>query len=216
MTFAYPLYPVALDLAGRPVLVVGAGRVAARKLGSLVDCGAAVTVVAPEVDASIATRAAEVSRLVVHRRPYRRGEARSYRLVVCATGDPAVDGTVASDAEAAGVWVNSADDPSNCSFVLPSVHRDGAVSIAVATDGTAPAVAAWLRRRIGAMVGPGLGTLAALVAEARARAQAAGRATEALDWAGLLDGPLPGLVRRGDLDRARSLLEALVGVPGPP
>ncbi len=209
MAFSYPLYPVSLDLAGRPVLVVGAGPVAARKLGTLVDCGADITVIAPAVHPSIETLAAESERIVVERRPYRPGEAATYRLVLCATGKPTVDGAVAADAEAAGVFVNSADDPLNCSFVLPSVARDGAVSIAVATDGTAPALSAWLRRRIAELVGPGVGTLAALVAEARTRAKASGIPTEDLDWAGLLDGPLPELVRRGDLDGARRALETL-------
>src|SRR5579864_3959144 len=134
------LYPVGLIVAGQRCLVVGGGRVAARKIGSLLRCGAAVTVVAPEAHVAIGLLAGEgaFDRLVgpypeVHLRPYQAGEAGRYRLVVTATGDPGVDALVFRDAEEAGVWVNSADDPAHCSFVLPAVHRDGAVTITVST-----------------------------------------------------------------------------------
>jgi uroporphyrin-III C-methyltransferase / precorrin-2 dehydrogenase / sirohydrochlorin ferrochelatase len=74
-------------VAGRPVLVVGGGRVAARKVSDLVTCGARVVVVAPEVDDDLARR----DDVVLERRRYRAGEAAAYRLVVTATGDRAVD-----------------------------------------------------------------------------------------------------------------------------
>ena len=86
--------------------------------------------------------------LDVQIRPYERGEAAAYRLVVTATGDPDVDGAVYADAEEAGVWVNSADDTEHCTFMLPAVHRDGPVSVAVSTGGTSPALAGWLRGRV--------------------------------------------------------------------
>ena len=96
----------------------------------MVECGAEVTVVAPEVDPAIGALG-----VAVERREYEQGMAASYRLVVTATGVPEVDAAVADDAERAGVWVNSADDPAHCSFILPSVHRDGPVTIAVSTGG---------------------------------------------------------------------------------
>src|ERR1700688_483820 len=118
-----PIYPVGLVVTGRPCLVVGGGRVAARKIGGLLACGAAVTVVAPEVPEAIrepadtgAIAAIDESPLDVQIRPYRSGEAADYLLVVAATGDPAVDDAVQRDAAAAGIWVNVADDPSRCSF----------------------------------------------------------------------------------------------------
>ncbi|HUA93904.1 MAG TPA: bifunctional precorrin-2 dehydrogenase/sirohydrochlorin ferrochelatase [Acidimicrobiales bacterium] len=207
------LYPVVLRVAGRPCLVVGGGPVAARKCAGLVDCGALVTVVAPRVDPSI-----EAMGTTVRRRRYRSGEAGHYRLVVTATGIPEIDGQVSADAEAAGVWVNSADDPDRCTFVLPSVHRDSPVTVAVSTGGSSPALAAWLRRRIGEDVGPGLGTLATLMEEARHDLRARGRDTGSVDWRALLDGPLPELVRSGDLKAARALLAQAVAdaTAGPP
>jgi siroheme synthase-like protein len=232
------LYPVALRLSGRPCLVVGGGPVAARKVAGLVACGARVTVVAPAVDPAIGALATAGAgpephpseepgapttgglggTVAVARRPYRPGEAAGYRLVVTATGLPEVDGQVAADAEVAGVWVNSADDPDRCTFVLPSVHRDPPVTVAVSTGGSSPALAGWLRRRLGDAAGPGMGTLAALLEDARRRLRAAGRPTDAVDWRALLDGPLPGLVRDGDVEAAREILRRAVAeaTAGPP
>src|SRR3974390_1118506 len=158
-----PLYPVTLRIEGRPCLVVGGGPVAARKAGALLACGASVTVVAPEgyqaVERLGGADRGGVGTLPVLRRPYRAGEAADYRLVVTATGRVEVDGAVAADAEAAGIWGNSADDADHFTFLLPSVHRDGSVSVAVSTAGASPALATWLRRRIGAQLGPHLGAL---------------------------------------------------------
>ncbi len=201
-------YPVSLDVDGRACLVVGGGPVAARKALGLLRCGARVTVIAPEVCEDMATLAP----LTIERRPYAAGEAGSYRLVVTATGIPAVDGAVFADAEAAGVWVNSADDSAHCSFILPAVHRDGAVTIAVATGGQSPALSSWLRTRLAAECGSGVGELADLLGRARQRMHDTGRTTESVDWAALLDGPLPGLVREGRLREAQALVEAATGI----
>ncbi len=199
-------YPVVLDVVGRPWLVVGGGPVAARKAAGLVECGAEVTVVAPEIDPAVGALG-----VAVERREYEPGMAASYRLVVTATGVPEVDAAVADDAERAGVLVNSADDPAHCSFILPSVHRDGPVTIAVSTGGASPALAVWLRHRVARDTGPGMGQLAELLGEARRQMRAEGRSTESVDWAALLDGDLPALVRSGDLDAARALLGRAVG-----
>jgi siroheme synthase-like protein len=177
-----------------------------------VDCGAAVTVIAPRVGEEM-TR---LSPLTIVRRPYRSGEAGDYRLVITATGLDDIDGAVSADAQAAGVWVNSADDLAHCSFILPSVHRDGPVTVAVSTGGSSPALASWLRRRLAEQSGPGLGQLAELLAAARQHVHDAGGSTETVAWATLLDGPLPGLVAAGRLDEARALIAAAAGVDPAP
>jgi siroheme synthase-like protein len=222
-----PIYPVGLVVKGRRCLVVGGGRIAARKVEALLWCGATVTVVAPEVHEAVgelaeagAIAAIEESPLEVQLRPYRTGEAADYQLVVAATGVEAVDDAVHRDATAAGVWVNVADDPGRCSFVLPAVARDGAVTVAVSTGGASPALAAWLRDRVVDALGPGLGDLAALLEDARRRVHEHGGSTEAVDWTSVLDGPLPQLVRRGDVDGASAVLDtflatALEGPGGP-
>jgi siroheme synthase-like protein len=202
--------PVSLNIDGRSCLVVGGGPVAARKAKNLLDCGAQVTVIAPELSHEMSALEA----VTYVRRPYQKGDAASYRLVVTATGIPTVDGEVFADADAAGVWVNSADDPVHCSFILPSVHRDGPVSIAVSTSGSSPALASWLRRRIADDVGDGLGSLAELLAEARQRLHLAGRTTETVDWSGLLNGPLASLVQDGRILEAQQLINQTIGLDG--
>lgn len=191
---------------------------AARKVESLVTCGARVTVVAPQTVPAI-DRRAQAPRdgsgtVTVERRPYRDGEAGQFRLVVTATGIPEVDRAVARDARAAGVWVNSADDAEACSFLLPSVHRQGPVTVAVSTGGASPALAAWLRRRLAREVGPDVAAMADLLEEARRAVRAEGRSTEGVDWRAILDGEFPELVAAGDLAGARALLRSATAAPG--
>jgi siroheme synthase-like protein len=217
MSHDSPLYPVALVVDGRRCLVVGGGPIATHKAEGLLKCRAHVTVVAPLISGrlrllaedSVSAPSAE-GQLVLEQRPYRRGEASDYRLVITATGDPAVDREVAADAEAAGVWVNSADDVDNCTFMLPAVHRDGDVTVAVSTGGASPALAGWLRDRAAAAIGPEAGIMAVLLDEARRRVRAQGQSTEKTDWSAILSGPFVDLVRSGRTDEARALLQAAV------
>ena len=182
------VFPASLLLTDKACLVVGAGRIAARKIAALLDAGADVTIIAPRISP-------EVSALGVRteQRPYRPGEADGYWLVVTATGDPEVDGQVFTDANAARVFVNSADDPEHCSFHLPAVARRGAVSVAVATGGGAPGLAVWLRDRIAENFGPELAELAERVGAVRAELRREAVATEGLDWSGLITSLLAAL-----------------------
>jgi siroheme synthase-like protein len=204
------LYPVSLDVRGQACLVVGGGKVAARKARSLLDCGAAVTVITPSVGSEMEDLFPALQTLV--RRAYMTGDASAFRLVVTATGMPEVDGAVYADAEAAGVWANSADDMAHSSFILPAVHRDGPVTVAVSTSGLSPALASWLRTRLATECGESIGVLAQLLGEARARLKETGRSSESVDWHQLLDGPLLELIRAGDLERARMAIRDTIGV----
>jgi siroheme synthase (precorrin-2 oxidase/ferrochelatase) len=216
-----------VDLSGRPCLVVGGGPVAARKLVALVEAGAVVTVVAPETVAAVDTTAAGPGATVtVERRPYRSGEAAGYALVVTATGDPTVDDRVVDDARASGVMVNRADrrpagsddggggdgreregrEGREGTVQLPAVLRRGPVTVAVATGGASPALARWLRDRIAASLPDRLETLTDLIDEARGELRAAGRATDSVDWADLLDRTLLPLVEADRIDEARAAL----------
>jgi siroheme synthase-like protein len=166
-----------LEVSGRPVLVVGGGPIGARKVRDLVKCGAEVTLVALEVSAEAAAAGA----VRIEERPYRAGEAAAYRLVVAATGVPEVDGAVWADAEAAGVWVNAADDPPHCSFILPAVLRRGPVTVTTSTGGLSPALAGWLRDRLVDLLGDELATMAEeLGAERAAMAEAGER--RSVEW----------------------------------
>ena len=171
-------YPIMLDLTDVPVLVVGGGRVAQRKVEGLLRAGADVTVVAPHIDDGV--RGLPVR---VVERSYEPRDLDHARLVITATNEAAVNAVVSADATRRGIWVNSADDPANCTFTLPAVARDGDVTVAVATGGASPALSSHLRGEIEAWLGEiGAGDAAATLAEQRAQLHAAGKSTESIDW----------------------------------
>lgn len=202
-----PAYPVNLLLRGRPVLVVGGGRVAAQKVRGLLDAEADVHLVATEVGREVRDLADRPG-LRWDERPYAAGEAARYRLVVTATGDPEVDGAVFADGEAAGVFVNSADDPERCSATLPARVRRGPLLVTVSTGGHSPALSTWLRRRLEDELGPEYEVLLRLLAEERAAVRAAGRSTEDLDWQAALDSGMLDLIREERISEAKERLQA--------
>jgi precorrin-2 dehydrogenase / sirohydrochlorin ferrochelatase len=179
-------YPVVLDLHGVPVLVVGAGPVAVRKIAGLVAAGAHVRVVAPDIDEQFDPDGVAELR----RNAYETGDLDGVRLVVTATGVAAVDAAVAADARARGIWVNAADQPADCDFILPAIAREGPISVAVSTDGSSPALAARLRDRIATLLTPELATLAAELAAERSAIRASGGSTEGRDWSTRIDAVL--------------------------
>jgi precorrin-2 dehydrogenase/sirohydrochlorin ferrochelatase len=199
-----PHYPVNLLLRGHRCLVVGGGRVAAQKVRGLLDAEADVHVIAPEVVDGIAARAG----VAIDRRLYRAGDVAGHRLVIAATDDPDVNHQVAADAEAAGIWVNVADDPAYCAFTLPAVIRRGPVLVTFSTGGTSPALASWMRRQLEGEIGPEYEVLAGLLAEARAELQARGESTEGRGWQLALDSGMLELVRQGNLAEAKERLQA--------
>jgi precorrin-2 dehydrogenase/sirohydrochlorin ferrochelatase len=139
-------YMACLDLEGRRCLVVGGGSVGVEKAQGLLACGAKVTVVSPELDAPLD--------LEWRRRRYRRRDLRGAFLVIAATSDRAVNERVHQDAEARGLLCNVADVPELCNFILPAVHREGPIAVAVSTGGASPALAKRLRAQIAALVRP--------------------------------------------------------------
>jgi uroporphyrin-III C-methyltransferase/precorrin-2 dehydrogenase/sirohydrochlorin ferrochelatase len=152
------LFPAFLKLAGRPVLVVGGGNVAAAKLPALAEAGAVVTVVAPEVRPEIVAAAA-----AVRRRAFVPADLEGAWFVVAAA-TPEVNEQVARAAEDRRVFVNAVDDPQRASVYLGGVVRRGGVTFAISTAGHAPALAGLLREGLDAVLPRELG---AWVAEAR-------------------------------------------------
>ncbi len=176
-------FPVALDLRGVDVLVVGGGRIAARKARSLLDAGAVVTAVAPRFDEEFPAEATRITR------SYEADDIRGRMLVISATDDDS--GARASvDAAAAGTWVNVADDPERCTCHLPAVLRHGPVTVAVSTGGASPALAGWIRDRIADVIGPEVGVVAESLATTRAAMHARGESTEAIDWRPIIEAAL--------------------------
>jgi precorrin-2 dehydrogenase / sirohydrochlorin ferrochelatase len=201
-------FPVNLDLRGRRVLVVGGGPVAARKAASLLRAGANVTVVAP----SAVSELAEDPDIRWHRREYRRGEVASYRLAITATNDPKVNAQVARDGNAANVLVNSADDPANCSFILPAVITRGDLQITVSTNGRSPAFARWARQKLERDFTDVHARVLDLLSDVRDEARALHGTSELPGWDDALDDELIDLVAQGRDDEARERVRAALGL----
>jgi precorrin-2 dehydrogenase / sirohydrochlorin ferrochelatase len=203
-----PAYPVNLRVEGRTVLLVGGGAVALEKLEELAAAGAVVTVVAPEVRDDVAALSAEV-----RRRPFRPGDTAGFRLVVVATGDPDVADAVFAEAEAAGIWVNSADDPARCTFTLPARLRRGDLLVTVSTGGASPAFATWLRDEIGDWLEPSHLQLLDLLAAERRRMRAEGRPSMHPGWQQALRSGMLERLRDGDVPGAEELLRSCLSSP---
>ncbi len=140
------LFPIFLKLADRPVLVVGGGTVAAAKVAALRPTGARVIVVAPAIADQI--RRADVE---IRQRPFKAADLRGVWLVVSAA-TPAVNAEVARLAERRHLFVNAVDDPANASAYLGGVLRRDGVTVAISTNGRAPALAGLLREGLEAML----------------------------------------------------------------
>ncbi|MGO9873257.1 MAG: bifunctional precorrin-2 dehydrogenase/sirohydrochlorin ferrochelatase [Acidimicrobiia bacterium] len=199
--------PVNLVVRGRRVVVVGGGRIAARKIEPLLELGADVVVVAPTVAPEVRAYA-DAGRCEMIEREFRATDLEGAWLALTATDDPAVNASVYAAGEAGRVWVNSADDPKNCSFTMMSVIRRADLVVAVGTGGRSPALAAYLRRFLTEELGPEYETLLELLSEAREGLRASGRSTESADWQQAFDSGIVDLVRAGRVADAKELLNS--------
>jgi siroheme synthase-like protein len=164
-------YPAFLDLSGRLVLVVGAGKVGQGKIDGLLRAGARVRVVSKT--ATDAVRAwADEGRIELHLRTYEPSDMNGCFVVVAATEDTPTNEAVFAEAESRQMLCNVVDVPPLCSFILPSIHRDGDLAIAISTGGASPALARRMRLELGARYGrehaQALELLGALREEAKA------------------------------------------------
>jgi len=156
------LLPLFLNVTGRPVVLVGGGRVAAAKLQQLLAAGARVTVVAPEISDAITTNAnvgaafQAVRVRVVERRFEATDLAGAWLVVAAATPD--VNRAVAAAAEERRLFVNAVDDPANATAYLSGVVRRDGVTIAISTSGDAPALTSLLREGLDALLPRDLAT----------------------------------------------------------
>lgn len=194
-----------LLVAGRRCVVVGGGRIAARKIEALLDAGADVCVIAPDATDEIRGWHA-AGRLVWHARAFRADDLDDAWLATAATSDPSTNRAVFEAGEARRVWVNAADDPANCSFTLMSVVRQGDLVVTVGTGGRSPALAAYLREHVRSEMGPEYAVLLDLLSEAREAMRSAGRSSEDADWQRALDSGMLDLIRNGRLAEAKELL----------
>jgi len=201
-------FPVNLLVAGRHCVVVGAGRIAERKIANLLDAGADdVTVIAPWACDAVEELAA-TGRVVYERREFTPADLDDAWLAITATDVPEVNAAVFAAGQERRVWVNSADDPANCAYTLVSVVRRSDITVTIGTGGRSPALATWLRQHVQAEMGPEYEVLLDLLSEAREEMRAAGRSSEDADWRTAFSSGIVDLVREGRIEAAKELLRS--------
>jgi precorrin-2 dehydrogenase/sirohydrochlorin ferrochelatase len=171
------MLPLAFKFDGVPVLVIGAGRIGVRKAQQLVETGALVTIVSEELLAPLPEGVA-----TVEKRRYRKGDVRGFHLVVSATGDPKVNDEIVAETREERIWLNVVDDPARSSFYFMALHRQGDVTIAVTTEGAAPALAQEIRTLAAQRLPTNLGEVAATLRDERQAVHDRGASTEDFDW----------------------------------
>ncbi len=162
-------FPIFVDLQGVPVVVIGAGAIAERKVSALLEAGARVTVVAPGVVPAIEAWAAD-GRLTLRRRAYGAGDLHGARLAYAATGNDEVNRAVRAEALAEAIWLNAVDQPDLCDFISPAVVRRGDLTLAISTNGRAPGLAKSIREQLEGHFHEEYGAVVEEAAAQRARA----------------------------------------------
>ena len=206
-------YPIMLDLEARPCLVVGGGPVAGRKIEGLLEAKARVTVVSPALAPSVLALARE-GRLRWWPREYVDGDLVGFALVLVATDDRSVNRQVAAEARERSVWVNCADDPERCDFILPAVFRRGALTVAVSTGGVSPTMARLVREELEARLPADAAPLTDVMGSVRRSLREDGISLDAERWRQALDGELRRLAAAGRTAEARARLKERLGVSG--
>jgi precorrin-2 dehydrogenase/sirohydrochlorin ferrochelatase len=166
-------YPAMLDVRGKRAIIIGGGKVAARKAAELLACGACVNVIDPapceDVEALALSQA-----VMITRASYRSGDLADASLAIVATNDATIQKAAWSEANRRGILVNTVDEISRCSFIAPSILRRGPLTIAVSTDGTNPSLARRIRERLEFQFPQAYGPFLELAAHARRRLRDAG------------------------------------------
>jgi len=146
-------YPIFLDIKNRPCLVVGGGAVGLRKILTLLECDARVTVVAPAADENLQDLA-DAGKIALRKRPYQSADLDGMFLIIGATDDAPLNLQIKTDADREGKLCNIADCPEACHFILPALVERGDLVIAISTSGKSPAFAKRIRKDLETTFGP--------------------------------------------------------------
>jgi precorrin-2 dehydrogenase/sirohydrochlorin ferrochelatase len=207
-------YPIALVLDGKPVLVIGGGKIAAEKLDALLIADADVTVISPTVRPRIASLAAE-GRIALRQRMYQSSDLDGAWLAIAATDDRALNAQIVNEARAARILTQAVDDIPHCDFFAVSIVRRGDLQLGISTNGRSPAFARWMRERLDADLPAEYGDLLEILGEVRDSIKAQGPIPQYEHWqAAITDGVFAAL-REGDRAKATNAIYERVsaGIP---
>ena len=207
------LYPIFVECKDRKVLVIGGGHVGAEKVRGLMNAEADITVVAPQLNEEMQGYKA-TGRFTHVEREYQESDldADNWHFIMVATDDGAVNREVREAGNRRKLWVNAADDPVNCDFILPSVVRKGKITLAASTAGTSPALARRLREELDAYLTEDMPALADLLAEVRQEIRKRGIKVENDTWQEAIDGQLRVLLAQRRYGQARARLIQRLGI----
>ena len=205
-------YPIFLKVENRPCLVVGGGEVGARKVKTLLNCGASVALVSPEVVDWLKKKIRDgVVDLVGNH--YEENQLEGCFLVIAATDDLELNSQIAKDAERRGLLCNVVDYPQEGNFILPALIQRGALTLAISTSGKSPALARQIRQDLEQRFGVEYADFLAIMGAVRSRllreSQDSRSNKEKFD--GLVKSELLELVRRRDFRAVDSILQKVLG-----
>ncbi|MDI6799653.1 MAG: bifunctional precorrin-2 dehydrogenase/sirohydrochlorin ferrochelatase [Actinomycetota bacterium] len=204
-------YPINIDLEGVNCLVVGGGTVAERKILNLIEAGAKVKVVSPDLTPAL-SQLKEASKLEHVKRVYRAGDLEGARLVISATRDAAVNGAVSKEAKRSHLLINVVDAPGLCNFIVPSTVRRGDLTVAISTSGTAPALAKKIRRDLEDLFDEAYSDYLAILSEARAaiKERYGAESERAKAWERIVDLDIADLLKKGNLKTIKEMVNGCI------
>ena len=206
-------YPVILDLKGKTVLVVGGGKVAQRKVESLLQAGASIRLVTPELTPDL-RRLSQEGKVDWLPREFEPLDLKGCWLIIAATNDRILNRKIRDRAEEAGLWINVVDQPENCSFTLPALLRRGDLLITVSTGGASPLLSARLKSRLSLQFDQTWEPFLSLLRAVRNAVIKRGLGPEANReiFEAVLEADLLGPLREGDLLELARRLETSAGL----
>jgi precorrin-2 dehydrogenase/sirohydrochlorin ferrochelatase len=211
------LYPIYLNLKGMPCLVVGGGEVAARKVAVLVEAGASITLVSPEINREIASLVNE-GRVKHIQSDFQEEHLEGFSLVIGATDTQQVNRAVSEGARKRGIWVNIVDSPDESDFFVPSMVSRGDLTIAISTGGKSPAMAKKVRKDLEKLMGQEYALLLDFLGKLRVEALTSleNEKDRASLFTKLVDSEILSLLRGGKNREAREEAERILSDYGLP
>ncbi|MFH2043744.1 MAG: bifunctional precorrin-2 dehydrogenase/sirohydrochlorin ferrochelatase [Pseudomonadota bacterium] len=205
-------YPVNLDIKNRPCLVVGGGDVGTRKVMTLLECGALVTVVSLAVSNKL-LNLAETGVVALKKRAYVESDLNEMFLVICATDNETLNRQVSMDAKKLNMLCNVADRPEACNFILPALVKRGDLIIAVSTSGKSPAFAKKIRKDLEKQYGDEYARFLKLMGAVRKKLLSTKHEPEAHKhlFEELIDKNLVQMIKDSDTDKINSVLFEVLG-----
>ncbi|MFC2001912.1 bifunctional precorrin-2 dehydrogenase/sirohydrochlorin ferrochelatase [Chloroflexota bacterium] len=199
-------YPVVLNIAGRRCAVIGGGQVALRKVNMLLEAGAKVTVISPNLCPDLIQMAVR-GEIHTTDREYRTGDLEKVFVAIAATDNSEINEQVVTEAREGSVLVNVVDDAENSDFIVPSYFRRGSLSIAVSTSGESPALARKIRSILEKEISADYSTLVDIISEVRTELKRQNIIVDSNGWQEALDiEHMFDFLRIGENEKAKFLL----------